>query len=90
LDGGLPEEIPANPEALRRRIRLLTPAAAGMTASRLMSGMTERNRSRLRQFDDPENVCRLIRLPEEVFRSLPRSRPPSFTEAIRVQSALAV
>lgn len=55
-----------------------------------MSGMTERNRSRLRQFDDPENVRRLIRLPEEVFRLLPRSRPPSFTDAIRAQSALAV
>jgi hypothetical protein len=40
------------------------------------SGMTERNRSRLRQFDDPENVRRLIRLPEEVFRSLPQTAEP--------------
>ena len=54
------------------------------------SGMTERNRARLRQFDDPENLRRLIRLPDEILRSLPRSRPPSFTEAIRAQSALAV
>ena len=54
------------------------------------SGMTERNRSRLRQFDDPENVRRLIRLPEEVFRSLPQFKPPSLTEAILAQSALAV
>jgi integrase len=54
------------------------------------SGMTERNRARLRQFDDPENLRRLIRLPDEILRSLPRSRLPSFTEAIRAQSALAV
>ena len=35
LLGGVPEDIPADPEALRRRLKLLTPAAAGMTPSRL-------------------------------------------------------
>jgi integrase len=54
------------------------------------SGMTERNRARLRQFDDPENLRRLLRLPDEILRSLPRSGQPRFTEAIRVQSALAI
>ena len=33
--GGLPADVPANPEALRRALSLLTPAAAGMTPSRL-------------------------------------------------------
>src|SRR6516162_1917938 len=32
---GLPADIPANPEALRRGLSLMTPAAAGMTPSRL-------------------------------------------------------
>ena len=68
-------------EALRNIRRQVDPKS---------SGMTERNRARLRQFDDPENLRRLIRLPDEILRSLPRSRPPSFTEAIRVQSALAI
>ena len=54
------------------------------------TGMTERNRARLRQFDDAENPRRLIDLPEAILRALPRSRPPSYAEAIKVQSALAV
>ena len=35
LLGGLPVDVPANPEALRRALSLLTPAAADMTPSRL-------------------------------------------------------
>jgi hypothetical protein len=31
LIGGLPVDIPANPEALRRRLNIITPASAGMT-----------------------------------------------------------
>ena len=31
LIGGLPADIPANPEALRRGLNLMTPASAGMT-----------------------------------------------------------
>jgi integrase len=54
------------------------------------SGMTERNRARLRQFDDPENLRRLIYLPEAILLSLPRSGPLSHTQALRVQLALAI
>jgi integrase len=72
-----PEQI----EALRNLRRQVDPKS---------SGMTERNRARLRQFDDPENVRRLLRLPDEILRALPRSRPPTYTEAARVQSALAI
>jgi integrase len=53
-------------------------------------GMTQRNRARLRQFDDPENLRRLIDLPEVILRTSPRSTPPSYDQAIRVQSALAI
>jgi hypothetical protein len=34
LVGGLPADIPADPEALKRELKLLTPAAANMTKSR--------------------------------------------------------
>jgi hypothetical protein len=34
LLGGLPADIPANPEALRRRLNVMTPASAGMTKQR--------------------------------------------------------
>jgi hypothetical protein len=48
------------------------------------TGMTERNRARLRQFGDPENLSRLINLPETARLSMPgrgrwvaRGRPAS-------------
>jgi integrase len=54
------------------------------------TGMTQRNRARLRQFDDPENLRRLIDLPEVILRTSSRSTPPSYDQAIWVQSALAI
>jgi integrase len=54
------------------------------------SGMTARNRARLRQFDDPENVRRLIDLPHAIVRALPRQGPPNYSQALRVQSALGI
>jgi integrase len=54
------------------------------------TGMTARNRARLRQFDDPENLRRLLDLPEAIMRALPRSASPSYDQAIRTQSALAI
>ena len=54
------------------------------------TGMTPRNRARLRQFDDPENLRRLIDLPQAIVRGLPRQGPPSYAQALRVQSAVAI
>ena len=34
LVGGMPADIPADPEALRRALSIITPVAAGMTPSR--------------------------------------------------------
>jgi hypothetical protein len=34
LTGGFPADIPANPEALRRGLNIMTPASAGMTKRR--------------------------------------------------------
>ena len=52
--------------------------------------MTVRNRARLRQFDDPENLHRLINLPQAILRSLPRSERLSYDQAVKLQSALAI
>jgi integrase len=68
-------------DALREIRREIDPKSSGMTA---------RNRARLRQFDDPENLRRLIDLPEAILRSLPRSGPLSHAQALRVQLALAI
>ncbi len=54
------------------------------------SGMTGRNRARMRQFDDPENVSRLIDMPAGVLSSLPKSGAVSYADAVRLQSGVAV
>jgi hypothetical protein len=51
--------------------------------------MTERNRMRLRVFDDPVNVERL-NLPESVMKSLARLPDPGYNDAVRAQTALAI
>jgi integrase len=53
------------------------------------TGMTERNRARLRQLGDPENLSRLINLPETIRRSMPRRGSVGYAGAFRVQLALA-
>ena len=53
-------------------------------------GMTEKNRARLRQFDDPENVRKLLGLPAQLEREVERCKVPSRAEALLVQTALAV
>ena len=53
-------------------------------------GMTDKNRARLRQFDNPVSVQRLISLPGLVFDALPAEGRLSPTQALRAQSALAV
>src|SRR5262249_30620854 len=52
--------------------------------------MTERNRTRLRVFDDPVNVESLINLPESMIRSVARLKEPGYNDAVRAQTALAI
>jgi integrase len=52
--------------------------------------MTERNRMRLRVFDDPVNVRRLVNLPASIMRSVARSPKPGYNDAIRAQTAIAI
>ena len=71
----------ADIDTLRALARSVTPKT---------SGMTDRNRARLRQFDNQSAVHRLISLPGLVFDALPPEGRLSPAQALRVQSALAV
>ena len=52
-------------------------------------GLTERNKAKIRQFADENNIRRLVMLPANVIEDL-RPEKPTLGEAITVQSALAV
>jgi integrase len=68
-------------EKLRALARSITPKT---------SGMTDKNRARLRQFDDEAAVQRLIGLPARVFDNLPTVGRLSPAQALRAQSSLAI
>jgi integrase len=52
--------------------------------------MTERNRSRLRAFNDPVNVERLVNLPTRMMRTVARLAKPGYNDAVRAQTAIAI
>lgn len=52
-------------------------------------GLTEKNRNTLRQFESPDNVDRLIHLPEALSRSVRRAASPK-RRAVQIQLALAI
>jgi len=54
------------------------------------SGMTARNRARLRQFNDETNIRRLLTLPQTTLQALLPTGPLSYQQAILLQSALAI
>ena len=68
-------------EKLRAIARSITPKTGGMT---------DKNRARLRQFDNEAAVQRLIGLPARVFDNLPAAGRLSPAQALRAQSALAI
>jgi integrase len=53
-------------------------------------GMTEKNRDRLRPFDDPETVLRFLRLPEAIRTSISKSKAAPRSKAIQAQCAAAI
>lgn len=53
-------------------------------------GLAAKNRERLRQFDDPVSRGKLLALPETLARKAARCKVPSATEALWIQTALAV
>jgi integrase len=75
-------KVPAdNLDALRTLRRQVDPGRGEMT---------ERNRTRLRVFDDPVNVEHLINLPESMMRAIGRLSEPGYNDAVRAQTALAI
>jgi hypothetical protein len=52
-------------------------------------GLTETNRTRLRQFDDRKNILALVRLPNELMRQARRQRSLQ-RGAVRAQMAVAI
>jgi integrase len=64
--------------------------ALGRSITPKTGGLTDRNRARLRQFDNQSAVHRLIGLPGLVFDNLPAEGRLSPAQALRAQSALAV
>ena len=53
-------------------------------------GLTDKNRERLRQFDDPANVDALVTLPQRVLARANRCKTSSRSNALAVQNALLV
>jgi integrase len=53
-------------------------------------GMTEKNRARLRQFDDPHNLNRILLLPEELLRDARTNSTSRRRAAELVETALAI
>ncbi|MEQ9640309.1 MAG: site-specific integrase [Alphaproteobacteria bacterium] len=52
-------------------------------------GLTEKNRTRLRQFDDSRNVALLLELPDRLMREA-QTRPSSPRSALKAQTAVAI
>lgn len=55
-----------------------------------MSGLTEKNKRALRQFDDPAVLRRLYELPNRLWAEVKRDAKPNFLTLAKAQAALAV
>jgi integrase len=53
-------------------------------------GMTSKNQDRLRQFNDQVNVDALLTLPDRILAKMPSGTPPSYKQALEVQTAVAI
>lgn len=54
------------------------------------SGITEKNRDALRQFDDIKSLITFIHLPEIMFKRSRRAKSPTRDDALLMQSAIAI
>jgi len=54
------------------------------------SGMTTKNRARLRQFDDPANLSALLVLPQTLAAQVAQCKTPSRSDALKMQTAVAI
>ncbi len=53
-------------------------------------GLTEKNKARLRQFDDPDNIRALVNLPERLVKEAKKAKLNDRRKALLVQTALAI
>lgn len=70
------------------QIAALTTLAKNLAVKR--PGMTEKNRTRLRQFDNPRNVALLVGVGHKVLTELQRANTGSRRDAVRAMLAMAV
>ena len=54
------------------------------------SGLTDKNKRFLRQFDDPETLRRLVQLPDKLWAEVKRDSRPSFRTLAKAHVALAI
>lgn len=54
------------------------------------SGLTKKNKARLRQFDDPANLLRLVDLPDRLWAEVKRDKLPNFRTVLKAQAAIAI
>ena len=76
--------VKAPPEAVEKLARFARQAAPPDR------GMTDKNRSRLRQFDSQQNIQALLDLPRRVFRELKAVKDPDRQDSLRALNALAI
>ncbi len=72
---------PAHLEKLKRIARRVTVGTSGMTA---------KNRDRLRPFDDDDTVATFVCLPDTIRRHVEKSRKPAMQKAVMAQMAAAI
>jgi integrase len=53
-------------------------------------GLTDKNKRFLRQFDDPDGLYRLVKLPERLWAEVRRESKPNFRTLAKAQAALAI
>lgn len=55
-----------------------------------LPGLTKKNKARLRQFDDPANLVRLVDLPDRLWAEVQRDKNPNFHTMLTAQAAIAI
>ena len=73
--------VPKQLEQLRKLRRNVDPGS---------KGLTDKSRTRLRQFDDERNIAKLVQLPQRIADELRRKDRGGITDALRMQTALAL
>jgi integrase len=55
-----------------------------------LNGLTDKNKRFLRQFDDPNALRRLVKLPEQLWAEVTRERSPNYRSLAKAHAALAI